>query len=144
GSQVSCWLGPPRIQRMMTDRSREDFPGAAASAFSRSASDKPAIPSKPTLRNARRSIARMRRNSGHPFRLGTLRLMIASDSPLDVVTQQWLQGLPQRKTIIKFSQRRSKITLVFLEESVQILGFQVIFPRGRKQFSNEVVEEFRR
>jgi hypothetical protein len=58
--------------------------------------------------------------------------------------QQWLQRLPQRKAIIKFPEGGSKIALVPSEKSAQILGFQVIFPGGRKQFANEAAEEFRR
>src|SRR5438105_1427078 len=75
GSQVSCWLGPPRIQRMITERSRESgFPlaTAAASALSRSAKDRPASPRTPILRKDRRSMASSRRNSAQPYRFGVL------------------------------------------------------------------------
>jgi len=73
GSQVSCWLGPPRIQRMITECSREiAFPLAAAvaSALSRSGNDNPANPSTPILRKERRSIASSRRNSAQPCLVG--------------------------------------------------------------------------
>src|SRR2546426_7335189 len=72
GSQVSCWLGPPRIQRMITEFWREgDLPCEAARASQRnkSESDKPASPSSPTFRKLRRSIARRWRNSGQPILL---------------------------------------------------------------------------
>src|SRR3954451_11884478 len=69
GSHVSCWLGPPRIQRMITDFSREAW-ACLASARSTSAKDKPASPSTPTFRKLRRSMASSRRNSGQPRRLG--------------------------------------------------------------------------
>src|SRR5436305_14266609 len=80
GSQVSCWLGPPLIQRIITDRSREiafPLPAAAASALNRSASDSPASPSTPILRNERRSIASSRRNSAQPYRLGVFLIIFA-------------------------------------------------------------------
>src|SRR5262245_8947561 len=72
GSHVSCWLGPPRIQRMMTEFSREgDLPCvvALASQRNKSDSDNPAKPSKPAFRKLRRSIAKRLRNSGHPMRV---------------------------------------------------------------------------
>src|SRR5262245_16008998 len=79
GSQVSCWLGPPRIQRMMTEFSREaDLPcvAAFASQRNRSESDSPATPRKPAFRKLRRSIANRRRNSEQPARLVVLFIAI--------------------------------------------------------------------
>src|SRR3954470_1377347 len=73
GSQVSCWLGPPRIQRMMTDLSREvGLPAAraACSDFNRPASVSPAYPSAPARRKPRRLMARLWRNSGQPSSFG--------------------------------------------------------------------------
>src|SRR5437762_11749738 len=59
GSHVSCWLGPPRIQRMITDFCRETaFPEAFARASERrrSGNANPAKPRKPDLRKLRRSM----------------------------------------------------------------------------------------
>src|SRR3954466_9439186 len=71
GSQVSCWLGPPRIQRMITDFCREILcPDAAAFASERrrSGNANPANPRKPDLRKLRRSKANSLRNSSQPTR----------------------------------------------------------------------------
>ena len=78
GSQVSCWLGPPRIHRMITDFSRDvDFPAAraACSARSRPGSESPAMPRKPAFTKPRRFSASVRRNSAHPILLARSELM---------------------------------------------------------------------
>ena len=59
GSHVSCWLGPPRIQRMMTEEAFfVGFPcwAAWASIRSRWGSASPLAPSMPARRMVRRSI----------------------------------------------------------------------------------------
>src|SRR4051794_3268 len=58
GSHMSMWLGPPRIQRMMTHGSRPPLverDGADASSRSRSERASPEAPSRPALRKLRRS-----------------------------------------------------------------------------------------
>src|SRR6185436_10731978 len=70
GSHVSMWLGPPRIQRMMTELSRRGGRPCRvswASARRRSGSDSPIVPRSPAFRKLRRSSSRRwRRNSGQP------------------------------------------------------------------------------
>src|ERR1043166_2901852 len=79
GSHVSCWLGPPRIQRMITDFSREIFcEGTEACARSRPEKLRPAKPRNPLLIKLRRSIASNSLNSGQPMRLALAWLDIAS------------------------------------------------------------------
>ena len=75
-SQVSIWLGPPRIHRMITDFCRDgDWPlaAAAASRLSNSGNASPAIPSTPAFTNPRRLNASVRRKSSHP--IGTRELL---------------------------------------------------------------------
>ena len=72
GSQVSNWLGPPRIQRMITELARRTSrPVEAAwdSRFSSCGSDSPADPSMPTLSRPRRSNRRWSKKSRQPERV---------------------------------------------------------------------------
>src|SRR6185295_17374367 len=88
GSQVSCWLGPPRIQRMMTEEAF--FVGRpCASAFdsqrSRLGSASPVAPSIPARSMLRRSIcfrwsrycAASRRSTR-----GSIRLLLKGQEPI--------------------------------------------------------------
>src|SRR5262245_34877090 len=74
GSHISMWLGPPRIQRMMTDL----FEPLAALDWhlSRSARHSPAAPNTPAFKKLRRSMRMRFWKSAQPIRV-TPRLLIS-------------------------------------------------------------------
>src|SRR5882672_2677893 len=99
GSQVSCWLGPPRIQRMITDFARDAGFVSWASRRRRSDIASPVAPSMPARTNVRRSISRRcRRNSVHPRRSapGSFLFMQAHTGTCRRLT---LNQLPQRLVV---------------------------------------------
>src|SRR5437588_11092327 len=65
GSHMSIWLGPPRIQRMITDVTLVPAP-AWASARSNSARLSPAVPRMPAFKKLRRSTCKLRWKSAQP------------------------------------------------------------------------------
>src|SRR4051812_36139651 len=82
GSHMSMWLGPPRIQRMMTERIFDGVgcEAAEASCRKRSPRARPDAPSAPALRKLRRLALAVCNKSRQPpvqFRL----FDIACDAP---------------------------------------------------------------
>jgi hypothetical protein len=71
GSHRSIWLGPPRIQRLITELTVEREP-ARASARSNSAKVNPVVPRIPAFRKLRRSRCKLRRKSIQPARAARL------------------------------------------------------------------------
>src|SRR6185369_9129601 len=55
-SNVSSWLGAPRLKIMMAERSSRPITRPAAFAPKKSASEKPIAPSAPTFRKSRRVV----------------------------------------------------------------------------------------